>query len=156
MSILKAKYLAGKARRVGQRLPWRDHTLDVYFAGLGLWPLSARWSSHGMVRTTAWTYSVHRKAQGWEASQGCIDDLDVPTILEAALADCRKVAEETEALANACVSRIMPGMSTVVEVASDKSPCFILCWPLTTLQRTKKEEETPWGCDCLPSASPYQ
>ncbi|XP_077523844.1 uncharacterized protein LOC144134911 [Amblyomma americanum] len=50
----------------------------------------------------------------------------------------------------------MPGMSTVVEVASDKSPCFILCWPLTTLQRTKKEEETPWGCDCLPSASPYQ
>ncbi|KAK8767703.1 hypothetical protein V5799_005512, partial [Amblyomma americanum] len=21
--------------------------------------------------------------------------------------------------------------------------CFILCWPLTTLQRTKQEEETP-------------
>ncbi|XP_077489353.1 uncharacterized protein LOC144100209 [Amblyomma americanum] len=47
-------------------------------------------------------------------------------------------------------------MSTVVEVASDMSPVSSCAGALTTLQRTKKEEETPWGCDCLPSASPYQ
>ncbi|KAK8767012.1 hypothetical protein V5799_006208 [Amblyomma americanum] len=81
---------------------------------------------------------------------GCIDDLDVPAILEAALVGFHvlnfpvsvadgQIAEGGDWDAVRQRLRVLHHARHEHRSASSEGQvlCFIMCWPLTTLQRTK-------------------